>query len=244
EAVDKLDPFKRATPTNRELMAQGVGNIAAGLLGGLPITAVIVRGSANVQAGGRTRGSAFFHGVWLLVAVVAVPFVMNLIPLAALAAVLLYVGYKLAPFSLFHDMIQKRPIELAAPFIVTIFGVLFTDLLKGVGAGMIVAVFFILRTNLKVSYFIHHQESHEIHKKKFIRIELSENVSFLNKASVSKVLHELPEDALVEIDGTSAHHIHPDVLELIYDFADTAHTRGIEPLLTNLPEADPSEPMH
>jgi len=244
EAIDKLDPFKRSTPTNRELMAQGAGNIVAGLLGALPITAVIVRGSANVQAGGRTRASSFFHGVWLLLAVVAIPFVMNLIPLAALAAVLLYVGYKLSPYTLFYDMIQRRPVELSAPFIVTIFGVLFTDLLKGVGAGMLVAVFFILKANLKVSHFIHHQESHEIHKKKYIKIELSENVSFLNKASVSKVLHELPEKALVEIDGTGAHHIHPDVLELIHDFADTAHTRDIEVLLTSLPEADPSQPLH
>lgn len=238
EALDKLDPYKRSTPTNRELVAQGAGNILAGLVGGLPMTAVIVRGSTNIHAGSRTRTSSIVHGVLLLAAVVLIPFVMNQIPLAALAAVLLFVGYKLANLGLFRQMFKKSA-ELWAPFVVTILAILFTDLLKGVGIGMVVGLFFILRSNLKTPYFIHHRESRAEDHRSRVKIELSENVSFLNKASVNKVLHELPNDATVEIDGTRSQYIHPDVLELIHEFEQTAHTRNIEVILMGLPEAGP-----
>jgi MFS superfamily sulfate permease-like transporter len=236
EAIDKLDPYKRSTPTNRELAAQGVGNVIAGLIGGLPMTAVIVRGSANIHSGGRTKVSAFSHGIMLLLAVALLPFAMNLIPLAALAAVLLHVGYKLANARLMQRMFRQKA-ELWAPFAVTILAILFTDLLKGVGIGLLVGIFFILRANLRTSHFIHHRESYaEDDDRQHVRIELSENVSFLNKASVNKVLHELPQDSVVEIDGKSSQYIHPDVIELIHEFEQTAHTRGIEVLLHDIPK--------
>lgn len=237
EAIDKLDPYKRITPTNRELVAQGVGNVASGLLGGLPLTAVIVRGSANIQSGGRTKVSAMVHGGLLLFAVMLLGFVMNRIPLAALAAVLLHVGYKLTDIKLYRHMF-KQPVDIWAPFAVTVVAILFFDLLKGVGIGMAVGVFFILRANLKTPYFIHRREAHDEDKHSHILIQLSENVSFLNKASVNRVLHELPDDSVVEIDGSGSQYIHPDVLELIHDFEHTAHTRSIEVVLVDIPEVD------
>lgn len=237
EAIDKLDPYKRNTSTDRELGAQGIGNVVAGLIGGLPMTAVIVRGSANIQSGARTKVSAFAHGVLLLVAVVALPSVMNMVPLAALAAILLHVGYKLARVEVFREMFRQS-IEQWAPFLVTVGAILATDLLLGVGIGMAVAIFFILRANLQTPYFIHHRELHQENSRAHIRIELSENVSFLNKASVNKVLHELPRNATVEIDGTRSQYIHPDVLEIIRDFEETAHTRGIEVALAGIPSLE------
>jgi len=234
EAVDKLDPYKRSSPTNRELIAQGMGNMVTGLLGGLPLTAVIVRGSANIQSGGRTRMSAFLHGVLLLVAIVALPAVMNMIPLAALAAILLHIGYKLARVEVFRAMFRQESGQWV-PFAVTIVSVVAIDLLSGVGIGMGVAVFFILRANLQTPYFIHHRESHEESDHRIhINIELSENVSFLNKASVNKVLHELPADSVVTIDGTRSHYVHSDVIELIHEFASTAHTRGVDVTLEGI----------
>ncbi|HEY8431843.1 MAG TPA: SulP family inorganic anion transporter, partial [Sandaracinaceae bacterium] len=264
EAMDKLDPYKRRTPTNRELAAQGLGNLLCGLLGGLPMTAVVVRGSTNIHAGARTRMSAFLHGVLLLAAVVLLPAAMNLIPLAALAAILLHVGYKLAPVSLFLGM-ARQPIEMAKalagrivrrrpiawdelegppveqwlPFFVTVGAILATDLLKGVGVGMAVAIFFILRAHMKVPYFMHREESKDADSRTRIRIELTDNVSFLNKAALSEALHELPDRARVEIDGRGARYIHPDVLELIQEFAETAHTRGIDVELVAIPSVEP-----
>ncbi|MBW2461947.1 MAG: SulP family inorganic anion transporter [Deltaproteobacteria bacterium] len=239
EALDKLDPFKRRSPVNRELVAQGVGNMVAGLLGGLPLTAVIVRGSANIQSGARTRMSAVLHGALLLFAIIALPTVMGWIPLAALAAVLLHIGYKLARVEVFQKLFGQETGQWA-PFVTTIVAVVATDLLTGVGVGMAVAVFFILRANLQVPYFIHHSESHkeEGHRRR-ISIELSENVSFLNRASVSKVLHELPEGTVVKIDASNSHYIHADVLELIEEFAATAPGRGVEVDLVGLAKLAP-----
>lgn len=241
EAMDKLDPYKRNSPTNRELVAQGIGQMLAGAIGGLPMTAVIVRGSTNIQAGGRTRMSSFLHGVLLLVAVVALPFVMNLIPLAALAAVLLHVGYKLARVEVFRQMFRQT-VDLWLPFIVTIAAILATDLLMGVGIGVVVGVFFILRENLRTPYFIHRYETSAEDSDR-VRIELSENVSFLNKASVNKVLQELPRGTKVEIDGSKSQYIHPDVLEIIHDFHTTAHARGVEVDLHEIPVVD-AAPAH
>ncbi|RLB57489.1 MAG: SulP family inorganic anion transporter [Deltaproteobacteria bacterium] len=245
EALDKLDPFKRRSPVNRELVAQGVGNMIAGLLGGLPLTAVIVRGSANIQSGARTRLSAVFHGGMLLFAIVVLPTVMGWIPLAALAAILLHIGYKLARVEVFRKLFGQETGQWA-PFVTTIVAVVATDLLTGVGIGMGVAVFFILRANLQVPYFIHHSESHkeEGHRRR-ISIELSENVSFLNKASVSKVLHELPAGTVVKVDASSSHYIHADVLELIEEFAATAAARSVEVELIGLAKlAPPKEGTH
>lgn len=237
EAVDKLDPFKRSSDTNKELRAQGVGNAIAGLLGGIPMTAVIVRGSTNVQSGGRTPMSAFVHGLLLLVSVLAVPDLLTRIPLAALAAVLLHVGYRLAPISLFISM-YRRGLDQFVPFVVTVGAILFTDLLIGVAIGMAVAVFYILRANLATPYFMHNMDVVEEGDRPRIHIELSENVTFLNKASVNKALHELPDKAMVEIDGSHATYIDRDVLELIEEFKQSAHARGIEVSVTHVPSAD------
>ncbi len=237
EAIDKLDPYKRITPTDRELKAQGLGNLVSGALGGLPLTAVIVRGSANVQSGARTKASAFFHGVLLLIAVLALPTVLNLVPLAALAAILLHVGYKLAPISLFRKM-YALGFEFFLPFAATFLGILLTDLLKGVGIGMVVAIFFLLKRNFETPYFVHRQQETDEAGVHYLRLELSEHVSFLNKAAVLKALMELPEGAVVEIDGSNSKFIYRDVLELIHDFRTTAKLRKIELRLVDIPDVE------
>jgi MFS superfamily sulfate permease-like transporter len=241
EAMDKLDPYRRSSNTNQELKAQGIGNVVSGLMGGLPLTAVIVRGSANAQAGGRTAMSSFLHGVMLLTFVLALPMLLNRVPLAALAAVLLFVGYKLAPISLFRQMWDRGPNQFI-PFIVTVLAILFTDLLIGVGIGMAAGVFFILRANLQTPYYMHRrvmrEEEHPEGRRVHIHLELSENVSFLNKASVSKALHDIPDGAVVEIDGSHALYIDRDVLEIIHEFDESAHHRAIEVELTDIPAAN------
>jgi MFS superfamily sulfate permease-like transporter len=240
EAIDKLDPYNRSTPTNRELKAQGLGNSLAGLVGGIPMTAVIVRGSTNVQSGGRTKMSAFIHGVLLAATVVLIPFVLERIPYAALAAVLLHIGYKLAPVSLFKSM-YKRGWDQFLPFVITFAAILFTDLLIGVLIGLAAGVFFVLKANLATPYFMHHREVHDEGDESgrpHVRIELSENVSFLNKASVTKALQELPDCSSVEIDGSVAQYIDRDVVEIIRDFARSGPKRGIEVELKAIPKLE------
>lgn len=224
EAIDKLDPFKRNTPTNRELKAQGVGNIVSGLLGGLPITQVIVRSSANVNAGGRTKAASVVHGIILLVSVALVARYLNYIPLASLAGILLMVGYKLAKVSLFRSM-YKLGWEQFLPFIVTIVAILFSDLLKGIAVGMVLAIFFILRKNYKHSY---RQRSTTDARGEVITLDLSEEVTFINKASIREGLDRLPENCTVIIDGSKSQDIDYDVLEIIQDFKQhSAPHRGI-----------------
>lgn len=236
EAIDKLDPYKRSTPTNRELLAQGVGNMVAGALGGLPMTAVIVRGSANIQAGGRTKLSAFFHGVWLLLAVLIFASILNQIPLASLAAVLLYVGYKLTRATLWKQM-WKLGWEQFVPFAATFTAILFTDLLKGVGVGLAVAVFTLLRRNFLSPYFIHRRENTtEDEVVPVVRIELAEHVSFLHKAAVRRVLEEIPKGSIVEIDATGTKHIDRDVLEIIDDFKHESTLKNIQVHTEGLPD--------
>lgn len=242
EAIDKIDPYKRTTPTNRELAAQGLGNIVAGLIGGIPMTAVIVRGSANVQSGARTKMSAFLHGMLLLSAVLALPAVLNMIPLAALAAVLLHVGYKLAPVSLFKQMYARGTSELM-PFLATFFGILLTDLLKGVAIGMAVAIFFILKRNFELPFYIERTARTEAGVP-VVRIELSENVSFLNKAAVIKALQEIAHGTVVEIDGTRSRFIHPDVLDVIYDYRTEAKLREVDVRLREIPRPGGSLGAH
>lgn len=224
EATDKLDPQKRTTPTNRELVAQGIGNMVSGTIGGLPITQVIVRSSANIQSGGKTKASAFFHGILLLVSVMAIPRVLNLIPLASLAAILFVVGYKLAKPSLFKQM-YKNGMSQFIPFMVTIIGIVFTDLLTGIGLGMAVAIIQILWNNYKRPY---HFDPEHYEKGKTIKIELSEDVSFLNKASILNTFNHMPEDSHVIIDTTKSTNIHPDVIEIIENFETTAIERNIK----------------
>lgn len=214
EATDKLDPMKRATPTNRELKAQGLGNMVSGLIGGLPITQVIVRSSANINAGGRTKVSAICHGLILLLSAIFIPRFLNQIPLASLAAILLMVGYKLSKLSLYRSMFRLGWNQFI-PFIVTVIAILSTDLLKGIGIGMVVAIFFILRDNFRHSYRLKKRAEEE---GETITIHLSEEVTFLNKASIQMQLEEIPVNSKVIIDGSNSIHIDYDVLEIIHEF--------------------------
>ncbi len=232
EAADKLDPYKRNTPTNRELKAQGLGNMVSGLIGGLPLTAVIVRSSANINSGGKTKLSAVFHGIFLLLSVIGLASVLNKIPLACLAALLLTVGYKLAKVSLFKSMF-KLGWDQFLPFVVTVIAIQFSDLLKGIGIGMAISVFFILRNNYKRSYFFH-KETHK--EGDIITITLAEDVTFLNKGSIMQTLTHLPENTTVVIDGSKSHNIDLDVLEIIHDFKNTAELKNINLELKNIPE--------
>lgn len=214
EASDKLDPLKRYTDTNRELLAQGTGNILSGLLGGLPMTSVIVRTSANINSGGRTKTAAIAHGVLLLLAVLSIPMILNKIPLACLAAVLLMIGYKLASPAVFKHMWKSGKYQFI-PFIITVVAVVFTDLLEGVAIGLIVSVFFILRANLKLAYFF---KKEEYHQGEVITIKLAQEVSFLNKAAIKQTLNHLPVQSKVVIDATDTFYIDHDVVQLIKDF--------------------------
>jgi MFS superfamily sulfate permease-like transporter len=232
EAVDKIDPQKIASDPNRELKAQGLGNMLSGLIGGLPITAVIVRSAANVNAGARTKLSAVIHGVLLVVAVLALPGLLNMIPLAALAAILLHTGYKLASPALIKSM-ARAGFEQFIPFAVTIAAILATDLLKGIAIGMVVGVFFILRGHYGLPYFFHREPQPSGEK---IRIVLCEHVSFLNKARIRGALSELPAGSSIEIDGTGAKIVDRDVLELIHDFAASARDKRIQVEIKGLRE--------
>lgn len=223
EAVDKIDPIKRVTPTNRELLAQGIGNITSGMLGGLPMTSVIVRSSANVNAGARTKMSAIFHGGWLLLSLLLIPGIINMIPLACLAAILLVTGYKLTRISLFKHMYHKGWDQFL-PFVITVVAVVFTDLLKGVAVGMLFSIFYLLRTNMRNPYFYKIQEEGN---KKNIRIKLAEEVSFLNKAAIQVLLTGIPNETNVIIDGANSRYIDPDVLETIFNYKHNAYTKGI-----------------
>ena len=225
EAVDKLDPIKRVSPTNRELIAQGIGNITSGMLGGLPMTSVIVRSSANVNSGARTKMSSIFHGLWLLVALLFIPFVINLIPLSALAAILLMTGYKLAKPSLIKKM-WRLGYDQFIPFIVTLLAVVFTDLLMGVGIGLAIGVLYILRTNMRNPFFFKLEKSQG--NDRIYRLELAQEVSFLHKGAVQYAFTHLPETSTVIIGGTNARYIDHDVLEIIHNFKENAFTKNIE----------------
>jgi MFS superfamily sulfate permease-like transporter len=224
EATDKLDPFKRVTPTNKELFAQGVGNVVSGFIGGLPITQVIVRSSANIQSGGRTKTSAFLHGSMLLLSAFSIPKLLNMIPLSALAAILLVIGYKLAKPSMYRDMWKLGRSEFI-PFVVTVTGIVFTDLLSGIALGLAVAIFFILWDNFKLPYKF---DIENYTSGAPIRIEFSESVSFLNKASIQHTLNTIPDNSQVILDATNTHRMHPDVTEIIEEFQINAQMREIK----------------
>ena len=230
EAVDKIDPLKRTSPTNRELVAQGVGNITSGMLGGLPMTSVIVRSSVNVNSGGKTKMSAIFHGSLLLLSVLFIPLLLNQIPLACLAAILLITGYKLARLELFKKM-WRHGKDQFIPFVVTILAVVFTDLLKGVAIGMVVGIFYILRNNLRNPYFYKIERNGD---KKLITIKLAQEVSFLNKAAIQYTLNNLPAEADVVIDGTESRYIDKDVLEIIDNFKHSAYSKATIVKLVNI----------
>ena len=214
EATDKLDPYKRTSPANQELKAQGVGNIISGLIGGLPITQVIVRSSTNIQSGGRTKMSAILHGFILLGCAMAIPAILNLIPLASLAAILFLVGYKLAKPALFKEMYKLGRTNFV-PFMVTILGIVFTDLLTGIGMGLVVAIFYLLYNNYKKPFLF---ESDKHLKDGAIHLEFAEDVTFLNKASIQRTLTQLPDNSSVIIDMSKTVNIDHDVVEIINEF--------------------------
>jgi MFS superfamily sulfate permease-like transporter len=219
EAVDKLDPLKRVTPTNRELKAQGIGNILSGLIGGLPVTSVVVRSSANVSAGAKTKMSSILHGLLLLVCVMFIPFLLNKIPLSALAAILIFTGYKLAKVSLFKEF-YKKGWDQFIPFVVTILAILLTDLLYGIVIGILVGLFYMLRSNFRSSVFV-------VSDKNNYLIRFRKDVSFLNKPIVKKNLESVPKDAFVLIDATRADFIDKDVIEEVNNFLCHAHLKNI-----------------
>lgn len=240
EAVDKLDPYKRITPTSRELKAQGIGNIVSGLIGGLPVTQVIVRSSANVQSGGRTKAASFIHGVFLLISAILIPTFLNLIPLASLAAILFLVGYKLAKPVLFKEMYKSGHSQFL-PFIVTILGILFTDLLLGVAMGMAVGIFYILWNNLKTPY--HVTMEHKTPDQPYY-LYLSEDVSFLNKAALMRTFNNVPDGCKLIVDASRTKHMHPDIMELIEDFRFNADARGISFELKGIDESPDWDSEH
>ncbi|MFT6747805.1 MAG: MFS superfamily sulfate permease-like transporter, partial [Glaciecola sp.] len=224
EAADKLDPLKRVTPTNKELRAQGIGNILSGFIGGLPITQVIVRSSANVQAGGKSKLSAIFHGVLLLICVILIPVVLNLIPLAVLAAILLIVGYKLAKPAIFKRMFNQGYGQFI-PFVCTIIGVVFIDLLYGLGIGLIVAAVMVPKYILSSAVKVQRDEVNGVVK---TTVFLDEEVTFLNKAKLVQLLSNVPEGSEVVLDLSKNNYMHFDVAEIIEDFKVCAKSRDIK----------------
>ncbi|MCK5870392.1 hypothetical protein BMR07_14435 [Methylococcaceae bacterium CS1] len=237
EAADKLDADKRVTPTNRELIAQGFANSASGLIGGLPVTQVIVRSSANIQAGAKTKAAAFVHGLLLLISVMLIPALLNLIPLACLAAILFVVGYKLAKPALFIKM-YKTGMYHFIPFIVTILGLVFTNLLLGIGIGLVIALVCVLLENYKVAGYYH-----EEHEDKTIILRLSEQVSFLNKANILQTLDRIPDHSKVVIDASDSRYIDYDVYEIINNFKAEAKRKDIELQVINLNGYGTMEPV-
>jgi MFS superfamily sulfate permease-like transporter len=226
EAADRLDPFHRISSTNRELRAQGVGNMLSGLLGGLPITAVIVRTSANIYAGGRTRTSAIFHALLLFISALLIPMLLNLIPLASLAAVLFMVGYKLTKVDLYRKM-YKDGMEQFLPFIVTVVAIVMTDLLIGILIGMIVGLFFVIKTN-------HHSALTIVRRDNFYLMRFNKDVSFVNKSALKDALARIPNGSHLIIDGTKAVYIDHDIYDVITDFEASAKYRRITLELNNL----------
>lgn len=225
EATDKLDPAKNVTPTNRELFAQGTGNILSGLIGGLPITQVIVRSSANIQSGGKSKMSAIIHGFLLLISVILIPALLNKIPLSVLAAILLIVGYKLAKPALFLKM-YKLGWKQSIPFTVTVVGIVFTDLLFGIGMGLAVGVVVILIKSYQNSHFLHIEDkSNGKHK---IKMTFAEEVTFFNKGAILKELDSLPRETYLELDVRKTRYLDNDIVEILDDFAFKAKERNID----------------
>lgn len=225
EATDKIDPNKRVTPVNRELKAQGIGNIISGLLGGIPITQVVVRSTANLEAGAKSKWSAVYHGFFLLFFALFLPAFLNKIPLSSLSAILILIGYKLTKISLYKDAYRKGFFNYM-PFVATIIAILFTDLLIGILIGSSVAIFFILRANIKNPFkfeILIDSERGEIHY-----LKLSEEMSFLNSAKLKLTLNQLKPNCKVKIDGSNSVMIDENVVETIRDFCENAKTKNIE----------------
>jgi len=226
EATDKLDPHKNVTPTNRELFAQGTGNIVSGLIGGLPITQVIVRSSANIQSGGRTKMSAIIHGFFLLISVIVIPKLLNMIPLSVLAAVLFIVGFKLAKPSTFKKMFSLGWKQWV-PFMATVLPMVITgDLLLGIGLGLAVGIAVILIKSFQNSHFLH-KEGEKVDDGK-IKMTLAEEVTFFNKGAILKELDSIPPNSFLELDVTKTRYLDHDIIEILEDFAFKANERNID----------------
>jgi MFS superfamily sulfate permease-like transporter len=217
EAADRMDAQKRYTDTNVELKAQGIGNIVSSLLGGLPMTSVVVRTSANNNAGAKSKMSAIIHGALLMISVLAVPTLLNKIPLATLAAILLLVGYKLANPKILKHFWEKGKYQFI-PFVATLVGVVFTDLLKGVALGIVISIIFVLKGNLKRAYNFRKEEYAD---GDVIHIDLAQEVSFLNKAAIKSTLSEIPENSRVIINAHDTVYIAHDILDLLREFKTT-----------------------
>ncbi|HEY9176348.1 MAG TPA: SulP family inorganic anion transporter [Flavipsychrobacter sp.] len=248
EATDKMDPMKRFTPTNRELRAQGIGNMIAGLIGGLPMTSVIVRSSANIQAGAKSKLSTIIHGSLLLVCVALIPTVLNLIPKASLAAILIFTGYKLCNPQSIRHIWREGGVTQFVPYAATALGVVFLDLLQGVGIGLALSIVFLLYKNMRIPFFFR-KTSHS--KGELVEIKLAQEVSFLNKAGIKMALEKLPEGSKVIIDASDTEYIDFDVLDLIRDFhATRAADKDIEMSLVGfknvykIPKTSNSEDMY
>lgn len=228
EATDKLDPEKRITPTNRELFAQGVGNIVSGFIGGLPITQVIVRSSANIASNNKTKLSAILHGFLLLISIIIIPRILNLIPLGVLAAVLFVVGYKLAKPSLFKEMFKLGKSQFV-PFTITVIGIVFTDLLIGIGLGLASGLLTVLYNSYKNSHFLHIKETDG--DKKHINMTLAEEVTFFNKGAIMRELKNIENNSMVEIDIRKTQSLDYDILEILDDYAFKAKENNIDIIL-------------
>lgn len=232
EAADELDPYNRVTPTNRELKAQGVGNMVSGLIGGLPLTSVIVRTSANVNAGAKSKMSTVIHGILLLLSVAFIPGLLNFIPLSALAAVLIYTGFKLAKPAIFIKF-YKKGFDQFAPFVITVVAIMLTDLLSGIVIGIGAGLFFVLRSNFKTSVFV-------VNDKNNYLFRLRKDVSFLNKPILKNKLEQVQANSYVLIDAMRADFIDKDVIEVINDFMRHAHLKNIRVEI----KRSANKPMH
>tara|TARA_Y100000589_G_scaffold246893_1_gene234735 strand:- start:50991 stop:52505 length:1515 start_codon:yes stop_codon:yes gene_type:complete len=220
EATDKLDPLKRITPTNRELIAQGIGNIVGGLIGALPITQVIVRSSANITFGGRTKVSAITHGILIFLSLFLFPGILNMIPYSSLAAILLIVGYKLVNPALFKAILKEKN-EQYVPFLVTFFGIVFTDLLIGISLGLVTGIIYLLKNNVKTEFKFETEGNSKI-------LKLPEELTFLDKAALRKSLLTIEENSIVKIDFTKVKSLHPDINDIINDFVFSAKDKNIK----------------
>ena len=230
KATDKMDSFKRESDTNRELLAQGVGNMLAGLVGGLPMAGVLVRSAANIDSGARTRWSSVLQGVLLLASVLAIPALLNLIPLAAVAGLLLYTGFRLASPALFRTSWSLGTAQFV-PFIVTVVAIVLTNLLIGIAIGLFVAGFFILAEYLRQPALRQVSPDGSVLR----RFQLPDQATFLSKANIERTLSELPDGVRVEIDGSKTSRFDYDVLESLHEFTETAKLRNIDYRLVNVP---------
>jgi MFS superfamily sulfate permease-like transporter len=219
EAADRLDPFKRISPPNRELFAQGVGNLVSSLAGGLPVTSVVVRTSANVYAGARTRYSTIFHGALLASSVFLAPGLLNKTPLACLAAILIVIGYKLTKPALYGEMYRSGWGQFL-PFMVTVTAIVFTDLLKGVLVGLAVGILFVIRQNHRSGVTVVNQDD-------FYLMRFNKDATFVNKSELRTKLRNIPENAHLIIDGTKALYIDHDIRDAVQDFKRLAEFRNI-----------------